>query len=71
MVIKFFMSKNCTPAEQLDQIISILQSTAHKGRSGIDLLYTQVLEQTVDDVDADDKEVHSCFRTGWDGITCI
>jgi hypothetical protein len=62
-VIKFIMSKNRTPAEQLARIISLPQSTTHEGRSGIDLLYTQVLEQAVDDVDADDKEVHSRFRT--------
>ena len=59
-VIKFFMSKGRTPAEQLDRVISLPQSTAHEGRSGIDLLYTQILEQVVD---VDDKEVHSRFRT--------
>jgi len=63
MVIKLFMSKNRTPAEQLDRIISLPQSTFHKGRSGIDLLYTQVLEQAVDGADEDDDEVHSRFRT--------
>ena len=62
-VIKFIMSKNRTPAEQLDRIISLPQNTTHEGRAGIDLLYTQVLEQAVDGVDEDDKEVHSRFRT--------
>jgi hypothetical protein len=62
-VIKFVMSRNRTPAEQLDRIISLPQSTIHEGRSGIDLLYTQVLEQAVDDVDVDDNEIHSRFRT--------
>jgi len=64
MVMKFvmFMSKSCIPAEQLDQIISLLQSAAHKGRPGIGLLYTQLLEQAVDGADADDKEVHFHFR---------
>ena len=62
-VIKLVMSKSRTPGEQLDRIISVPQSTAHEGRSGIDLLYTQVLEQAVDDVDADDKEVYSRFKT--------
>ena len=62
-VIKFVMSKNRTLAEQLDRIISLPQSTAYEGRSGIDFLYTQVLEQAVDDADADDKEVYSRFRT--------
>ena len=62
-VIKFVMSKTRTPAKQLDRIILLPQSTAHEGRSGIDLLYTQVLEQAVDDIGVDDKEIYSHFRT--------
>jgi len=61
-VIRFITSKGRTPAEQLDRIISFPQSTTHEGRYGINLLYTQVLEQAVEGVDADDKEVHSRFR---------
>jgi hypothetical protein len=62
---KFVASKHRTPTEQLDRIISLPQSTAHEGRSGIDLLYTQVLEQAVADVDIDDvdDEIHSRFKT--------
>jgi len=62
-VIKFITSKNRTPTEQLNQITSLPQSTSHEGKSGIDILYTQVLKQGVDDVDADDEEFHSNFRT--------
>ena len=62
-VVKFVASKNHKPAKQLNQIISLPQSTSHEGRSGIDLLYTQVLEQAVDGVHGDDKEHHSQFRT--------
>jgi len=62
-VVKFVTSKNRTLTEQLDRIISLPQSTAHEGRSGIDLLYTQVLEQAVDGVDAGDEEIHSRFKT--------
>jgi hypothetical protein len=54
-VVKFVSSENYTPTEQLAKIISSPQSTVHEGRSGVDLLYTQVLEQTVD-IDVDDKE---------------
>jgi len=61
-VVKFIISKNRTPTEQLEQIISLPQSTAHEGRSGIDLLYIQVLEQAVDDMDADTEEIYSRFR---------
>ena len=62
-VIKFVSSKSHKPTKHLNLIISLPKSTSHEGRSGIDLLYTQVLEQAVDDVDADDDELHSCFRT--------
>jgi len=61
-VMKFFMTKNRTPTEQLNRIISFPQSTSHEGRSGIDSLYTQVLEQAVDDVAMDDGELYSRFR---------
>jgi len=63
MVIKFVTFKNCTPTEQLDQITSLPQSTVHEGQSGIDLLYTQVLEQAVDEVGAYAGEIHSRLRT--------
>ena len=63
-VVKFVSSKSRMPAKQLDQIISLPQNTVYEGRSGIDLLYTQVLEQAIDDVGAeDDDEIYSCFRT--------
>jgi len=62
-VIKFVGFKNYTPTEQLDQIISLPQSTVHEGQSGIDLLYTQVLEQAVDEVGSYAGEIYSHFRT--------
>ena len=61
-VIKFVMlSRTCPPNEQLNLIISLPQSTFHEGRSGIDILYTQVLEQALKDVYMD--SVKSRFRT--------
>jgi len=62
-VVNFVGFKNRTPTEQLDRIISLPQSTVHEGQSGIDLLYTQVLEQAVDEVGADAGELHFRFRT--------
>ena len=62
-VVKFVASKNHKPAKQLNYIISLPQSTSHEGRSGIDLLYTQVLEQAVKGMHADDEEFYSSFRT--------
>ena len=61
--IKFIMSKSHMPTQRLNQITSLPQSTSHEGRSGIDILYLQVLKQAVDDVDAEDSEFHSHFRT--------
>jgi len=61
-VVKLITSRNRTLTEQLDRIISLPHSTAQEGRSGIDLLYTQVLKQAVDNVDAD-TEIYSRFRT--------
>ena len=58
-------SKSRIPTEQLEQIISLPQSTVQE-RKGIDPLYTQILLQAVDDVDASDKDkerIHSRFRT--------
>jgi len=62
-VVNFIAFKNRTPTEQLDRIISLPQDTAHEGRSGIDLLYTQVLGQAVDEVGTDAEEIYSRFRT--------
>jgi len=61
--VKFIMSKSHTPTQQLNRITSLPQSTSHEGRSGIDILYIQVLKQTIDDVDAEDDEFHSHFKT--------
>ena len=63
-VIKFIMSRRHTPPQQLNRITSLPQSTSHEGRSGIDMLYVQVLEQVIYDVDAEeDDEFLSHFRT--------
>jgi len=62
-VVKFVASKSRTPTEQLNRIISLPRST-NEGRSGIDLLYTRVLEQAVDDMMyADSEEIYSHFKT--------
>ena len=61
--LKFIRSKSHTPTQQLNHITSLPQSTSHEGRSGIDILYIQVLKQAVNDVDADDEEFCSHFRT--------
>jgi len=64
-VVKLVSFKHRTPTEQLERIISSPQNTTHEGRFGIDLLYSQVLEQAVADVDKDDDddEIHRRFKT--------
>ena len=52
-VVKFVMSRYHSPGDRLALIISLPQDTSHEGRSGIDLLYTRVLEQAFCDVDQD------------------
>lgn len=61
-VVKFVASPHHLPTERLTLIISLPQSTFHEGKSGIDLLYTQVLEQAFRDVGSDDQELYSRFK---------
>ena len=62
-VIKFVTSKYHTPNERLALIISLPQSTMYEGKSGIDLLYTQVLEQAFCDIGPDEQGLYSDFRS--------
>ena len=64
-VVKFVAFRHRTPTEQLERIISLPQNTAYEGRAGVDLLYTQILEQAAADVGVveDDEEVYSRFKT--------
>ena len=62
-VVKFIASRHHTPNEGLALIISLPQSTIHEGRSGIDQLYTQVLEQAFHDVHTDNREFYSHLRS--------
>ena len=64
-VVKFVAFRYQTPTEQLEQIISLPQSTANEGRAGVDLLYTQILEQAAADVGRirDDGKIFSRLKT--------
>ena len=52
-VIKFVASQHHLPDKRLALIISLPQDTYHEGKSGINLLYTQVLEQAFHNADED------------------
>ena len=61
-VVKFVASPHHSPTERLTLVVSLRHSTAHEGKSGIDLLYTQVLEQAFHDADSDEQELYSGFK---------
>ena len=52
-VVKFVASQHYPPDERLALITSLPQDTSYEGKSGIDLLYVQVLEEAFHDVDQD------------------
>ena len=59
-VIRFAVSQHHPPDERLALIVSLPHDTSHEGQSGLDLLYTQVLEQAFQDVD---QESYIHFRS--------
>ena len=59
-VVKFVASQYHPPNERLALIISLPQDTSHEGRSGVELLYTQVLEQAFQNAD---QEFYSHFKS--------
>ena len=62
-LVKFIGSKYHLPTERLALITSLPQSTFHEGKLGINLLYTQVLHQAFCDMDLDEQEFYSHFRS--------
>jgi len=54
-VVKFVGSPDHPPNERLSLITSPPPGTSHEGKSGIDFLYTQVLEQALRDGDKDSR----------------
>ena len=61
-VVKFIASPYDLPTERLTLIISLPQNTSHEGKSGIDPLYTQALEQAFHDAGTDAHELYSRFK---------
>ena len=62
-VVKFVSSRHHPLDERLALIVLHQKDTSREGRSGLDLLYTRVLEQASHDVDSDDHEFYSRFRS--------
>ena len=61
-VVKFTASKNKPPIKRLTIITSLPQSTTEEGRSGVDQLYTKVLDQALCDDHADNSQYYVDFQ---------
>ena len=62
-VVKFVASEGDPPTERLSLITSLPQSTIEEGKSGIDELYTKVLQQTFSDVNGENNQRCLRFQT--------
>jgi len=62
-VAKFISSHYHPPDERLALIVSLPLDTSHEARLGIDLLYTQVLNQAFQDVDFCDHQLYSHLKS--------
>ena len=62
-VVKFIASKHHQPPKRLAVITALPQSTVEEGRAGIDQLYVEVLQQAFLEVQADDGDLYSNFRS--------
>ena len=62
-VVGFVGSEDHLPTERLEEIVSLPESTAVEGRSGLDQLYTQVLQRAFLNIQADDNKFHFRFRS--------
>ena len=61
-VVKFIDSEDDLPTERLSVITSLPQNTAKEGRSGVDQLYTTVLEQAFHGVPGDTSQKYLRFQ---------
>jgi len=59
-VVKFVASEGDPPTERLSLITSLPQNTIEEGNSGVDQLYTKVLQQAFSDVHSDNNQ--RCLR---------
>jgi len=62
-VVKFVASEGDLPTERLSLITSLPQSTIEEGKSGVDELYTKVLQQAFSDVHAENSRRCLLFQT--------
>jgi len=70
-VVKFVASENNPPAKRLALITSLPESTAEEGKSGVDQLYTKVLEHAFHKIHTDGSQCLSCFQAAVGAIVLI
>ena len=62
-VIKFVASEGDSPTERLALITSLPRGTIEEGKSGVDQLYSKVLQQAFANVDPDNSQRYLRFQT--------
>jgi hypothetical protein len=62
-VVKFVISEADSPSEMLSLITSLPESTIEEGKSGVDQLYTQILQQAFSDAHPGNNQRYLRFRT--------
>jgi len=70
-VVKFVASESNPPAKRLTLITSLPESTAEEGKSGLDQLYTKVLEHALHNIHIDNSQHHSCFQATVGAVVLI
>ena len=68
-VIKFIASQHYLPDKRLELIIN-LPNTFHEGRLH-DPIYSQILEQAVNNADVDNEDFHSCLKIVLGAISLV
>ena len=63
VVVRFVSSKDHQPTRRLTDIIGLPNNTVKEGRAGIDQLYTEVLQLAFYNIQTDDGEFYSSFRS--------
>ena len=62
-VVKFVASESDPPNKRLTLITSLPESTVEEGKSGVDQLYTKVLQQAFSHIQADNHQQYLHFQT--------
>jgi len=69
VIIRFIDYQYATPQKRLKLIVDLPNSTIYEGKSGIDVVYHQILSASFENVDEDDPIfLISCIS--WSGLSC-